>query len=77
MNIELIPTEKLAVELLSRCDHGALILMRCAEAGSNDSVYVRRWHGNTHVAMGLCDDLRDTILRAFRTVEKPWDGEGT
>ena len=77
MNLELIPTEELAKELLSRCDHGALILMRCGEAGNKDSTYTRRWHGNTHACMGLCHDLHDTILRSFRQVEKAWDGEGT
>lgn len=77
MNMELITTEQLVKELLSRCDHGALILMRCGEAGHKDSTYTRRWNGNTHTCMGLCDDLRDTILQEFRKVERAWAGEGT
>lgn len=77
MDVEMITTDDLAKELLRRCDHGALILMRCGEAGKSDNVYIRRWHGNVHAAMGLCDDLRDFVLQEHRKLEKPWDGQGT
>lgn len=77
MNMQLITTEQLVKELLSRCDHGALILMRYGESGSRAAVYIRNWTGNPHTAMGLCDDLRDHILAQSRSKEQPWAGEGT
>jgi len=49
--------------LLHRFDHAAFVGMR-VEVRPGTHGYTRRWRGNTHVVMGLCQDLAMTAREA-------------
>lgn len=59
MDISLVPIEELYKELLSRFDHAVFMGKKINGIGSSAS---RRWIGDPHMAMGLCNDLSDEIL---------------
>lgn len=65
-DIELISTNHLIAELLSRCDHGIIALMQTQIGGPDTSKYCRSWTGNTHACVGLAADISSRILENFR-----------
>ena len=75
MNLELVPTGEIIRELLGRCDHGAIILLRLGDTGPSRQSIQRLWKGNRHTAAGLCLDLQQAILQEYRAqeVETPGD----
>ena len=73
--LEFIPTSELLRELLGRCDHGAIVLLRLGDTGPNRQSIQRLWKGNRHTAAGLCQDLQQAILLQYKAeeVETPGD----
>lgn len=77
-NLEFVPTGDLIRELLRRCDHGVVAVMRCGDTGLGRQSIERLWKGNAHTAAGLCLDLQQTILLHSKAdeVEIPGDLSG-
>jgi hypothetical protein len=65
-DLELVPTDDLVEELVNRCDHLALEMMRVNERGEETHLYIRRWAGNSHTCIGLCWDLASKITEDLR-----------
>ena len=63
--IDLVPTERLIAELLSRCNHGIIALMQTQIGGPDTSKHLRSWTGNTHTCLGLAADISRRILEEF------------
>ncbi len=75
MSLELVSTDELIAELLNRCDHGAIGLMRVEEHGTESHSYYRKWKGNSHTCIGLLRDVEVTILEALHENSTPIDDE--
>ena len=63
--LALVSTDAIIAELLNRCDHGIVALMRVDEHGLRTHGYRRSWTGNSMTCMGLCHDLASTIQDDF------------
>ena len=59
-DLSLVATPRLIEELLRRCDHGFVVLMRSLT--DENQAYTRRWKGNTHTVCGLAADLSRSAL---------------
>jgi hypothetical protein len=63
MDLELVPTEDLINELLTRHDHAVFAGLFTPVDGT---VQIRlRWKGNTHTCVGLATDVGDAALEGF------------
>lgn len=75
VEIQLIETEKLLMELLSRFDHAAFVGMMIPVEPDKNGVapqgITRRWIGNSHCVMGLCEDIKTSVLDSYLYKEKP------
>ena len=77
MTLELVETAALILELLSRCDHGVVALLRVGDPGPLHISKERHWKGNPHTCSGLCNDLSARILERSRAEETvPGDSGG-
>ena len=77
MTLELVETAALIRELLGRCDHGVVALMRLGDTGPGRQSIERLWKGNPHTCSGLCNDLSARILERSRAEETvPGDSGG-
>jgi hypothetical protein len=56
--------EELMLELLNRCDHGAIVLM-FADAAEGNTVF-RQWGGNVYTVAGLAMDTATAALNNGR-----------
>lgn len=75
MTLELVETAALIRELLGRCDHGVVALMRLGDTGPGRQSIERLWKGNPHTAAGLCLDLQQTILLRSKADEVEIQGD--
>ena len=67
--LEFIPTEILRAELLRRCDHGAVVLMRCGEGGPEMHQLLRSYVGNRYTVIGLCQRMIHLLNQAMDETE--------
>lgn len=68
MDLSLVPLQELYEELLNRFDHAVFMGKKIYGKDSNIS---RRWKGDYHIAMGLCDDLNYEIIQNMLETEEP------
>lgn len=68
--LELVETDALKDELLARCDHGIIALMRCGEEGPG--IHSRRtaWRGNPETCVGLAMRVVGDIQERCRSEEQ-------
>lgn len=76
IDLSVIPTKELVDELVGRFDHSVFCGMQVGGAGPKDSVFRRRWKGNTHTCVGLTEDMKVTMLRHFHDEQKPFQDDG-
>lgn len=69
-DLELVETEELIAELLGRCDHGAVVLLRCSPKGDDWHDLVTRWRGNSHTVAGLLADTQREVLNEMTRKEE-------
>lgn len=55
--------EELITELLTRCDHGLVVVM-FADRDEGNTV-IRNWRGNAHTVAGLALDAANSALTAY------------
>lgn len=73
MNLDLLSTDDLLEELLSRFEHCAFAGMRPCAGGKKE--IFRRYVGDYTVALGLLDLLKVRIVSDFREAFEPSTGE--
>ena len=61
--LALVSFDELADELLRRCDHGVICVMR--ERNDGMQTVQRKWVGNSHTCAGLAWGLAQTVLEAW------------
>ena len=66
-DLELVSTDDLLEELLSRVDHGIFSALQTGTHGGNNHTYIGRWTGNTHTCIGLGADLNRRMLDDIRS----------
>lgn len=69
MDLSLASMEDLLKELLGRFDHA--VFMGLQVPGDGHTKTCRRWIGNSHTTIGLCEDLKDSILHTYQERENP------
>lgn len=52
-DLGLVPQDDLIEELMSRCDHGIIYLMRVGEGGPERMTYKWRWKGSPYICNGI------------------------
>ena len=62
-DIKLVSTEDLVQELLSRCDHGIIGIMRPAKKGNGYNTFKLRWRGDGFRCAGLASAIQEEINR--------------
>ena len=67
MNLQLTSTLEIVQELKNRFDHFALVGMK--DRGRGIEEIFKEYSGNSHTCMGLCDDIKDTILYNIQELE--------
>lgn len=73
--LEFVETDELIRELLNRCDHGAVVLMRVGGHDHNGVTFNRRWRGDNHTVMGLCFDLAGCVRDSHHMIERDMSPE--
>ena len=72
--LEFISTDDLIDELLNRCDHGAIVLLKVG-AKPDINLLNRRWKGNSHTAVGLLFDISQAIMEDMHEHESDVGGD--
>ena len=68
-NLELVPLNDLVTEMLTRCDHGVIVLLQCGQPAPDDTTRMRRFKGNALICTGLASDA------AFWISKEQWRKE--
>ena len=81
MSLELVETEQLITELLSRYDHAVFAGMKVRNEDlitkDGEIVEMRRWVGNTRVCQGLCFELMCRAQASWEDRSEPTEGDAT
>ena len=72
MDLSLVPIQELYEEIAGRFD---IAVFAGKKIGGKDSMISRRYKGDHHAAMGLCDDLIHSINREIIDGETPLSPE--
>ena len=62
-DLDLISTDDLVDNLLTRFDHSAFVGMQMDHSGPEQHRYDKWWKGNSHTTIGLLVELESTILK--------------
>jgi hypothetical protein len=69
-DLTLVPTEDLVAEVLSRCDHGAIVMLRCLDTGPTGTQNCQTWRtGNTYTIAGLLTAAASRVIREYEAKE--------
>ena len=67
LDLSLITTDALSDELLSRSDHGLIVLL--TERTEDTHFIVRKWTGNSFTIAGLASDISTIVLDEYHERE--------